>query len=149
MPKRTFKNAYTLIELLVVMAIIGLLMAVVAPRLPGVLDSTRVKSAVREITANLKASRSHAVTSSTDKIVIFNVEHKTYGDELNTKSLNLPANVTMSLVTADTEQISKDEGSIRFYKDGSSTGGQIKLEFRNTAYVVDVNWLTGKVNIYP
>jgi general secretion pathway protein H len=143
-----FNNAFTLIELMVVLAIIGLLMAVVAPRLPGVLDSTRVKSAVREITANLKASRSNAVTSSTDEVLIFNVENKTYGNDENNKTLDLPDDVKMSLITAETEQLSDDEGGIRFYKDGSSTGGQVKLEYKNNEYVVDVNWLTGKVNNY-
>ena len=143
-----FNNAFTLIELMVVLAIIGLLMAVVAPRLPGVLDSTRVKSAVREITANLKASRSNAVTSSTDEVLIFNVENKTYGNNENNKTLDLPDDVKMSLTTAETEQLSDDEGGIRFYKDGSSTGGQVKLEHKNNEYVVDVNWLTGKVNNY-
>ena len=98
MQQHKYNSAYTLIELMVVLAIIGLLMAVVAPRLPGVLDSTRVKSAVREITANLKASRSNAVTSSTEEVLVFNVEHKSYGNDENNKTLNLPDDVKMTLI---------------------------------------------------
>ena len=81
--------------------------------------------------------------------MIFNVENKTYGSEEKNKTLNLPDSVKMSLITAKTEQLSDEEGGIRFYKDGSSTGGQVKLEYKNNEYVVDVNWLTGKVHNYP
>jgi general secretion pathway protein H len=42
---------------------------------------------------------------------------------------------------------SERRGAIRFYPDGSSTGGRITVTFGRTQYLVDVDWLTGRVSI--
>ncbi len=36
---------------------------------------------------------------------------------------------------------------IRFYPDGSATGGRVSVSTPRTRMSVDVNWLTGKVRI--
>jgi general secretion pathway protein H len=38
-------------------------------------------------------------------------------------------------------------GSIRFFPDGSSTGGRVMIAAGNEKLSVDVNWLTGRVSI--
>ena len=44
--------------------------------------------------------------------------------------------------------ISDDKvGAIRFYPDGSSTGGRITVASGERKYLVDVDWLTGRVSI--
>ena len=37
--------------------------------------------------------------------------------------------------------------TIRFYSDGSSTGGRITVASGERKYLVDVDWLTGRVSI--
>ncbi len=38
-------------------------------------------------------------------------------------------------------------GGIRFYPDGSSTGGRVTLSLEGLQMRVDVEWLTGRVRI--
>lgn len=38
-------------------------------------------------------------------------------------------------------------GAIHFFPDGSSSGGSIKLSAAGRSYVIEVDWLTGKVAI--
>ncbi len=38
-------------------------------------------------------------------------------------------------------------GAIRFYPDGSSTGGRITVASGERKFLVDVDWLTGRVSI--
>jgi general secretion pathway protein H len=42
-----------------------------------------------------------------------------------------------------------DEGTgrIRFFPDGSATGGRVTLIGQNQTLVVDINWLTGEIKL--
>ena len=42
---------------------------------------------------------------------------------------------------------SDKRGAIRFYPDGSSTGGRITVSSGERKFLVDVDWLTGRVSI--
>ena len=53
----------------------------------------------------------------------------------------------MKLYAAQSEVESARKGSIRFYADGSSTGGRITVSSGERKYLVDVDWLTGRVSI--
>ncbi|MDX1606523.1 MAG: hypothetical protein R3202_10055, partial [Candidatus Competibacterales bacterium] len=64
-------------------------------------------------------------------------------------SVALPADedVTIRLYTAQSELLDQKRGSIRFFPDGSSTGGHIALAEGGLEYRVNVDWLTGRVTI--
>jgi general secretion pathway protein H len=59
----------------------------------------------------------------------------------------LPDNMEISLVTARSQVDSNSIGKIRFFPDGTSTGGRITLTQGERKYLVDINWLTGQVAI--
>ena len=152
-------RGFTLLELLVVFAIMALISAIVLPYLPNVMASTHVKGAARELAVSLKHARSLAIEHQNETTLVVNVDEKNYvltEDAENIKSNNqsyknlaLPDKATLSLITAESEQLSRHEGQIRFFPDGSSTGGQIKLAYKDQEYFVDVHWLTGRVKITP
>jgi len=56
-------------------------------------------------------------------------------------------NLELKLYAAQSEVSSERRGSIRFYPDGSSTGGRITVAAGERKYLVDVDWLTGRVSI--
>jgi general secretion pathway protein H len=53
----------------------------------------------------------------------------------------------LTVVTAQEELSGDGVASIRFYPDGSSTGGRIKLEKNGTNWQIDINWLTGQIEL--
>lgn len=142
-------KAFTLIELLVVLGIIALLLAVVPPMLPGVIGNAQVKTATRHLASGLKTARIKAITSQAEIALILDVENRTYSVGNKNKKLTLPDDTTLTLNTAKSELSSENIGAIRFFADGSSTGGLIKLSYKRSEYLIDVNWLTGKVTISP
>lgn len=145
--RKTF--GFTLVEILVVVVIAGLMLAVVPAALSKVIPSSQVKSAARYLAASLKSTRNQAVISHEEKTLILNVEDKTYTVDKKKRTLDLPEDTSLTLITAKSEQIDENIGAIRFFTDGSSTGGQIKIGYKQFEYFVDVNWLTGKVSITP
>ncbi len=52
----------------------------------------------------------------------------------------------MEVTAADSEKRSPSIAGIRFYPNGSSTGGTIDLKMEGRAYEIRVNWLTGRVS---
>ncbi len=139
----------TLIELLIVLVIVALALAVVTPMLDSVISNSQVKTATRHLAAGLKTARNKAINMKEEITLTLDVEKNTYTIGDKNRELNLPDDTILTLTTAQSEQISEKQGAIRFFTDGSSTGGQVKLSHNNAEYVVDVNWLTGKVTIYP
>jgi general secretion pathway protein H len=142
-------NGFTLIELLVVLAIATLLLAVVPPMISNVVSSAQVKSATRLLAAGLKTARNKAISTQQEVTLAVNVENNSFSLLEKNKQLNLPDDSSIVLSTAKSEQLSDTEGAFRFFSDGSSTGGRIKLTHDPFEYFVDINWLTGKVTISP
>jgi general secretion pathway protein H len=140
---------FTLFEILVVFVIFALILTIVPPFLPNVIASSQTKTASRELAANLKKTRSLAISKQQETTLSLNIEKKTFTIDKKQKTLTIPDASTLSIITARSEQLSDTEGRIRFFPDGSSTGGQIKLVFEKKEYLIDVNWLTGNIKILP
>ena len=62
--------------------------------------------------------------------------------------MTLPEDIALELFTARSELESDTVGRVRFFPDGSSTGGRITLSLAERRYMVDVDWLTGRVTTF-
>ncbi len=138
---------FTLLEVLVVFVIFALILAIVPPYLPNVLAGNQVRAAARDLAANLKKTRGLAISAQQEAVLNLDVEQKTFAVNGRAKNLTIPEYARLSIITARSEQLSGNKGRIRFFADGSSTGGQIKLAWKQQEYVIDVHWLTGAVKI--
>ena len=139
-------SGFTLVELLVVLAILALALAVVPPSLTGAIDSARFKSAQRDLVSALRYTRSRAVNSQQAASVEINVKQGTMQVAGKQRTLPIPDDVALTLVTAQREQLSAFEGAIRFYPDGSSTGGQVRFSKDDQVWSINVDWLTGRIS---
>lgn len=146
-PVRRGPRGFTLIELLVVLGIMGLMLALLPPFLPKTLDGQKVKAAARELAAGLQGARSQAVATQRDVALELDVGAKRYTIGERARTLDLPQGTDISLRTATSEQQSASSGTIRFFPDGSATGGTITLARGSRTYAVEVVWLTGRVTV--
>ena len=55
--------------------------------------------------------------------------------------------MNVELNTARSELTSETAGGIRFFPDGGSTGGNVRLEANGRIYRVNVAWLTGETRL--
>jgi general secretion pathway protein H len=53
----------------------------------------------------------------------------------------------ISLYTAAMEIESRDSGAVRFFPDGTSAGGRIRLSSETQTYDVFIDWLTGSIYV--
>ncbi len=141
-----FESGFTLLELIVVLAILALSFAYVAPNFAHTLESVRFKSAVREVASGLRQTRGIALSQGREAVFFLDVEERTFRiDQFHPKKL--PKRLALSLHTAQSELVGPGQGGIRFFPDGSSTGGRIVMSLGKLRKRVDVNWLTGRVTV--
>jgi general secretion pathway protein H len=137
----------TLLELIIVLALIALLLAVVPPLISGGAASAQLKAGARQLAAGLRRVRSTAITLQREAVLNLDVDEHSFkmtGDE---RQYPLPKDVELSLYTAESELAGESVGAIRFFPDGSSTGGRITLAAGERHFLVDVDWLTGRVSV--
>jgi general secretion pathway protein H len=139
------KNGFTLIELLVVLLIFGLLVSLAPPAFKRVLPGLELKSGARELAAVFRESRNRAIRDNRATAVVIDVQEKIY--QVEGRSFPLPQTFEIQLFTAESERLSETTGRIRFFPDGTSTGGRVTLESDDTAYYIVADWLSGRVEI--
>lgn len=139
-------KGFSLIELLIVLSIAALMLVVVPPLFSGPIRNAELKAAAYELAAVLKKTRSLAIATQRENSLTLDLTGKRYRSR--TRSKKLPKHIHLSLFTARSEQISNRSGSIRFFPDGSATGGRITLKGVARTFHVDVDWLTGRTTVY-
>ena len=140
-------DGFTLLELLVVMAVVGIVLVLVSPSLPQALSAVKLKTATRELATAVRAAAAEAVFHHRDVAFSLDVESGHYTVGSATRGRTVDPDLELKLLTAESEKVSETQGRIRFFPDGSSTGGQVTLANETGQYEIAVDWLTGKVAI--
>lgn len=137
-------QGFTLIELLVVLALLAAIYGLVSFRLDHS-GTMELKGASRQLAAGLRKTRSLAVSRRHDATLTLDVEAREFSIDGDPRRHPLPKEIDISLVTAQTELQGKEAGAIRFFADGTSTGGRVTLRFGSHQQIIDIDWLTGQV----
>jgi general secretion pathway protein H len=134
---------FTLLELLVVLAILVLVAAVALPRLTGPSDSVRLQTAVRDLIGALRLTRAAAITRNMEMALVIDVEQRTLQSPV-VPPRRFETDIASQLKLAETERATPSRGGFRFFPDGSSTGGDVRLRLGGREMRVCVHWLTGQ-----
>ncbi len=138
-------SGFTLLELLVVLTLLGLLLLVVPPAITSG-SGIGLKAAARDVAAGLRRAQGRAIVENREVAFVLDLNaHRFRIDGSGTHPL--PDDIELRLYTAQAELIDAATGAIRFYPDGSSTGGEITLSSESRAFHVGVDWLTGRISI--
>ena len=143
----TATRGFTLLELLVVLVLVALVLALVPPMLSKGVPEVELRAAVRSLAAGMSEARSRAIARNTEVAFTVDVEARTFAIGDGGAARAVARELSLSLVTAQSDQLAETRGSIRFFPDGSSTGGRITLSRGESSYDVSVDWLTGRVSL--
>ncbi|RIZ67644.1 MAG: type II secretion system protein GspH [Methylococcales bacterium] len=140
-------KGFTLLELMIVLFIMVLGFSVVGINLSSGNDATALKAASRDIASALRFARGEALISHQEMTVNFNLIQNTYTVSRRDKIYAISKSIGVTLVTAKRELTEEGMGRVRFFPDGSSTGGRITLKKNKLTWQLDINWLTGQVEL--
>ncbi len=140
-------RGFTLIELLAVLFIGALVYALLLGVPLRGTSTADLKSSARTLASGLRQAQSTAMATRRDATLTLDLESREFAVTGAEGMRALPKDLELKLYTAQTEAVSERKGAIRFYPDGSSTGGRITVAAGERKYEVDVDWLTGRVSI--
>lgn len=141
-------RGFTLIEMVASLAMAGLLAGLAAPAMLKAFDSMAYQGSVRDVITNLRAARNQAMATGRATDFVLTPEDKRFGIE-NRLTHALAKNITIDLIVS-AEHRQPSRSVIRFYPDGSSTGGSILLKRENGGGMqIRVDWLLGRVTQHP
>ena len=142
------KKAFTLVEIIITVLLVGILAAIVMPRLGGkdVLDQFRTRALAHEIAVDMGYARRLAITNSQDYEIKFNTGLGTYDITTGTppKSIGvdfpktIPSNISIS-----------GKKTFEFQKLGNArAGGTLTVTCGTHTYNVTVDSVTGSVRMH-
>jgi general secretion pathway protein H len=108
-------------------------------------SSAEVRGAARQLAASLRYARSQAILAREETELVLDVERRWYRIPGKAREFQLADELSITMVTARSEVVTEAQGMIRFFPDGSSTGGRITVSNGKHEYIVDVDWLSGRV----
>jgi general secretion pathway protein H len=135
-----------MVELLVVLVIVSLMLALVGTSISRSISGAEMRTAAGKVAAGLRYTRTQAILKKSEQVFIVDTEALTY-QAAGREPKPLPEGMLVELNTARSELTSETAGGIRFYPDGGSTGGNVRLEANGRIYRVNVAWLTGEASI--
>ena len=144
---RPRQRGFTLLELMVVLVIAVLLVAVAPPLLSGLSGAAELRGATRQLAAGLRFARNDAVTRQREATLTLDLAQHRFAVSGDPREISLPETLVLQLYTAQAELWDQTTGNIRFFPDGSSTGGAITVSGPKRGYRVNVDWLTGGIAI--
>lgn len=132
--------------MLVVIVLIGIASAAVAVAASRGLDAQRVRAAGTDLAAALRYTRMQAIVKGEPQVLTLDVRDHSY--RVPGKPAHaLPAHMRLSVTSAREDQREGHLARIRFFPDGSSTGGRVVLRRGARQWHINVAWLTGAVSI--
>ena len=136
------RSGFSLAELIVVLAIIGLSLAVVAPRVFGG-DHRTMETAVDQLES--AAARTRALARRTGDTAVMTVDTRSgmILIEPGETIVQLPEMDRIRATVAETE-LDGPLAGVRFFPEGGATGGRFDLRLGEQHRRVTVDWLTGR-----
>jgi len=138
-------SGFTLIEMLAVIVLIAIAVTVTAVSLHG-RDRGQLDAAARQVAAGLRDARTRAMATSRPQAFTVDLREHSFAAP-GRESRHLPAAAAVQVTSAAEDATEAGVARIRFFPDGSSSGGRVELSEAHHSVLVAVDWLTGAVTV--
>jgi general secretion pathway protein H len=139
-------RGFSLLELIAVTLLLVIAITAASLSVTRSLDSAKMQAVSRDLVAALRYTRGQAIVKGEQKTLEVDLEDMSYRAP-GKESVKFPDKVEIKLLTAQNELTRDRAGAIRFYPDGSSTGGHVSVIAGTREWRVNVGWLTGEVSL--
>lgn len=139
-------RGFTLIELMAVILLIAIAMTIVSVSFSKSLQAAKIRAASRDLVAALRYTRGQAIVKGKSQALVLDLDNNSYTAP-GKAAKQLPKGMVLRLTTAEIEQTGANSGGIRFFADGSSTGGHIAVLQGQREWRINVAWLTGDIEL--
>jgi general secretion pathway protein H len=141
------ERGFTLIELIVALGIMALGVAVAFPYFEGTRAGHQLRATAYDIASQLRDARAAAQARNIDQAFIFDVGNRRMWLDGSAVRRALSPRLAVDVEVPVAEQLAANVVRVRFFADGSASGGKLVLRDGGRRATVSVNWLTGDVRV--
>lgn len=138
---------HTLLELMVVLAILAVVGALSMRLALGPPAGVSLTAAAQSVVTEARLARLLALQQNQDTVLMLDVDTSAMWVEGRGKVKPIPSDIVLKLTTAAPERRSQTIGGIRFFADGTSTGGEVLLSRAGQSRTVRIDWLIGRASV--
>jgi len=139
-------RGYTLVEMLVVLTVLGLLITAVPVVISAGRSGVSARVEAQNLADELRAVRLLAINNYEATNLLIDLWRKTYVVQPRQRLHRFPE--TLELEFRDARGVLSDSpAEFRFFPDGSSTGGSLKISTRGEVHLVVAHALTGRISV--
>ncbi len=146
-PSEFGSRGFSLLELLIALSLMVAAIAMAPAYFSKGVSSAELKSGARQLASALSSTRARAIARNQTLQFLLDLDKRQFYIGRDSAPVAIDEALTLRLKTAESERINDHLGAIRFFPDGSSTGGEIRLGNGARSLRITVNWVTGKVRI--
>ncbi|RWM12885.1 MAG: prepilin-type N-terminal cleavage/methylation domain-containing protein [Mesorhizobium sp.] len=145
-PKRLSGEAgYSLLEMIIVLTLMALVGAVLTMTLHRREASPR--DVARQVAGAARTAAARAIATGRSSVLHVDLAGRSIGIDQDPAIARIPASYSVFMTAAEHPVNAKGTGTIEFFPDGSSTGGEVTVGAPNSGqFVVRVFWLTGEIS---
>jgi general secretion pathway protein H len=135
-------SGFTLLEVLVVLAILGLLTTLVMPPL-RLNEGARLREQVHSLAADIRLARQEAIRRGVPTAIV--PAATGYLLQPSGRTTNLFSGFTVTAQAGQAHLVPQPDDRIRFFPDGSSTGGTLSVGSSRSRISITIRGIDGKV----
>jgi general secretion pathway protein H len=140
------RAGFTLIEILLVLLIVSTVTALALPAVWVHSPRVRLEAEAGRLLSALRLTRADAIRRNREASVFVDIERRTVSSTSGTTS-RLDRELEIAMTSAVSDRGRTGAGGIRFFPNGQSSGGEIRLRLGAAHSRVTVNWATGHAAI--
>ena len=139
-------RGFSLLEMMAVLVLLAIAVTAVSVQVSKSLGSARIIAVSRDLVAALRYTRGQAIVKGEQRTLDVDLANMSYHAP-DKAAVKFPDGIKVNMTTAENEVTQDRVARIRFFADGSSTGGHVSVFSGQREWRVNVEWLTGEVSL--
>jgi len=140
-------DGFTLLELLLVLGILALVGYFAMPLLNRPAGDAALLATAQRLANDMRVARAAAIRDNTEHTMTIDLANRRFWVDGLTGATAIPSGIAVDFVTIRAEQLSGRQGRLRFFVDGSATGGNVILKAGRRIVTIDLDWMTGHASL--
>jgi general secretion pathway protein H len=141
-------DGFTLIEMIVTLTIIALTGAALTMVVSPSNLAASPRDTARQISSLARTASTRATLEGRETLLTVDLVKRIVSINAGTETVALPAHLTVSMTVSEHLVAPSQHGSIAFFPDGASTGGEIAIgNALDDVYRVRIFWITGDISV--
>ena len=140
-------RGFSLMEMLLVLALIAVASLLAVAAFGGGMQGIRMRTAAHDVAAQLRFTRAVAISTGEAQDFLVDPRARRW-QAAKGRHGRLPDGGDLEFTGARELQPRDGIGTVRFFPDGASSGGRLRLAANGGGWDVDVRWVTGEVRVH-